>query len=58
MTVMTMKEIWMKPSCAATGAPTFRMRFMTLRWGRRSSRPPRMLRRFTITASDTATLTA
>ena len=60
MTVMIKNEIWIKPSCMATGTPTRRMRPMMARRGRKSlfcsctpSSP-----RFKIAASETTTLMA
>ena len=57
MTVISKNEIWISPSCKATGTPMRRMRPMTLFCGRSSllcSRMPLLRRR--MTPSETMTL--
>ena len=59
MTVMTMKAIWISPSCAATGTPMRSSRPIVSRWGWRSRRSrlmPDFLR--SITTSENTTLIA
>ena len=59
MTVMTMKAIWISPSCAATGTPMRSSRPIVSRWGWRSRRSrlmPDFLR--SITTSEKTTLIA
>ena len=58
MTVITMKEIWINPSCTEMGTPIFKIASITGFCGRRSAFASGMVLLRTITARLIATLMA